>query len=198
MAKREKPTRKAEKKLDKLSEKRRGRPPRMPASEVFGRAEHYRWILEQVWERLRQPLLQAQTEEEVVKAFAENASPYAERFVPALGPLILRVLRDPKFPKREPKPRKGTLKPRRPKPNQRIIFLADSLAGVGILSPSRSRDICARERAKERAKSPHHIIRHEFYLECSCGYKGPARDNACRKCGAEIPPSFGGLAPRLF
>lgn len=171
----------------------------MPASEVFGRSEHYRWILEQVWERLRQPLLQAQTEEEVVKAFAENANPYSQQFVPALAPLILRALRDPKFPKREPKLRKGTRKPRKRKPNQRIIFLADSLAGVGVVSPSRSRDICAAERAKRRATSKHRILRHEFYVECSCGYKGPACDNACRKCGAEIPPSFGGLlAAGLF
>ncbi len=52
--------------------------------------------------------------------------------------------------------------------------------------PCTSRDICARERASERKKSPYKIVRHEYYVECSCGYKGPAHDNACRKCGAEI------------
>lgn len=48
------------------------------------------------------------------------------------------------------------------------------------------RDVCRRGRAKQRAKSPYHILRYEYYVECSCGYEGPARDNACRKCGAEI------------
>src|SRR5437867_6072956 len=65
-----------------------------------------------------------------------------------------------------------------------INFLADSLAGTGIVSPRRSRDICAAERAKE--KRTHRIIRFEFYVECSCGYKGPSENHACRKCGATI------------
>ena len=35
-------------------------------------------------------------------------------------------------------------------------------------------------------------------IECSCGYQGPARDNACRKCGAEIPLSFEELLTPRF
>lgn len=81
----------------------------------------------------------------------------------------------------------------------RVNFLADSLAGLDRVSPRRSRDIVAQEYARYRAKTKHRILRHEFYAECSCGYKGPARDNACRKCGAEIPPSLEELLmPRLF
>jgi YD repeat-containing protein len=49
-----------------------------------------------------------------------------------------------------------------------------------------SRDICAKGLAEEKAKSPHKILRKEFYVECSCGFKGPALNDACRKCGAQI------------
>ena len=101
----------------------------------------------------------------------ELTGPYREQFA-RIPSLILKTIRDSKFPKRR---------------NAQINFLADSLAAWGAVSPRRSRDICGNERAKERAKSPHRIIRKEFYVECSCGYKGPARDNACRKCGATIP-----------
>ena len=194
MPKRKKAAKRPAKPLDTVLGRRgRGRPPKMLATEVFGRAQNYQWILEQLWKSLREPLLQARTEEEIIRALTENAGSYAREFVPALAPLILQVLRDRRFPKRDPKPRKGTVKPRKPKPNPRIVFLADSLAGRGSISPRRSRDVCARERAKEHAKPKHRILRWEYYIECSCGYKGPARDSACRRCGAQIPPSLGPL-----
>jgi hypothetical protein len=71
-----------------------------------------------------------------------------------------------------------------------INFLADSIAALGKVTPRRSRDICMLERMK--AKRAHHIVRYEYYVECSCGYEGPAKDRACRKCGATIPPSLFG------
>jgi hypothetical protein len=114
-------------------------------------------------------LLQAQTDVEAVRAFEGTA--YQGEFE-RLASLILRVLREPDFPKRDHQ--------------AQVNFLSDSLAARGALTPRTSRDICARGRAEERAKSPHKIIRCEYYVECECGYKGPARDNACRKCGAEI------------
>jgi hypothetical protein len=111
----------------------------------------------------------ASEEEEINKALEKISQ--KQEFVQIVS-LILKVLRDPEFPKRDKK--------------ARINFLADSLAARGAVTPQTSRDICARERKRERKKSTHRIIRREFYIECSCGYKGPARDNACRKCGAEI------------
>ena len=39
---------------------------------------------------------------------------------------------------------------------------------------------------KEKRANAHHIIRYEFYVECSCGYKGRSVDHACRKCEARI------------
>jgi len=68
-----------------------------------------------------------------------------------------------------------------------IHFLADSVAGQGFVTPRRSREICAEERAKKK----YFIVRREYYIECSCGYKGPALDGACRDCGTwELSPDL--------
>jgi hypothetical protein len=174
MSKRQKPTQQPEKILDTFSEKRgRGRPPNIRPAVVFGRAENYRMIFAEVWPKLRDPLLAtgAGTVEGVIKAFENYAQPYAQNFVPGLASYILEVIHEQKFPTR---------------PKAQVHFLADSLAGRPNVGPRRSRDICAEERAKESAQSPHKILRTEFYIECSCGYKGPAQNNACRKCGAAI------------
>jgi len=121
------------------------------------------------------------TEEEVTAAFENTRRRMPQTFAPHLASDILALIHDPKFPKRR---------------EARINFLADSLGGRPELSFRRSRDICERERAKQRKKSPHHIIRKEYYVECSCGYKGPARNDACRKCGAEISFSLEELTAR--
>jgi hypothetical protein len=156
--------------LDTVSGKRgRGRPAKVRPSEIRGRADNYRFIFAQVWDRLWPLLSNGQTEDDVTKAFQEGGSPYSQEFVPSLAHLILSVLREPKFPKRR---------------EAQINFLADSLAGVGWIAPRYSRDICEHERAKQARA--HHIIRHEVYVECSCGYKGHSQNHACRKCGAKI------------
>jgi hypothetical protein len=129
-----------------------------------------------VWDRLWPLLSSAQTEDEVIKAFQEGASPYDRELMPALASLVLKVVHEAKFPKRR---------------EAQINFLADSLAGVGWVTPRRSRNICEQERAKE--KSTHEIIRYEYYVECSCGYKGRSRNHACPKCGAKISFGFGSV-----
>jgi hypothetical protein len=176
MTKRKNNTLKPQKPLDTFSEKRpRGRPRKVIPSEISGRAQNYRGILNQVWDRLWPLLEQARTQEDVRRAFDEGAKPYTNEFIPILAELVLEVMRERRFPeRREPQ----------------INFLADSLAGLGRVRPRRSRDICAEERAKKGPKSPHKIIRKEFYIECECGFKGPARDDACRRCGAKIPLSL--------
>src|SRR5438105_3524064 len=151
------------------SKKGRGRPATIRASEVYGRAENFRDILKQVWDRFWPLLSKARSEEEVTKAFQDGARPYDQNFVPGLSQLLLNVLKEPTLPKR-------------PESMQR--FLADSLAGVGVVTARRSRDICAEERAAR--KHAHHILRFEYYVECSCGYKGPSSNHACANCGAKI------------
>ena len=76
---------------------------------------------------------------------------------------------------------------RYPKKNRQAILrhLADSIAGEGNVSPRRSRDICSKLRREVRSVGK--IIRREFYVECTCGYRGPARHDACPDCGAPVP-----------
>ena len=101
-------------------------------------------------------------------AALEFAAPYRDYFI-GYPALILSILKDPKFPKTD---------------NGRIHFLADSAAGFGDVSPRRSRDICAADRA--RLKRANHIIRYEYHIECSCGFEGPSINHACPDCGAKI------------
>lgn len=150
-----------------LPKRHRGRPQRVNPSQVTDRADNYREILEQVWEKLWPPLSKADTRDQIIAAL-EYAAPYSADFIPSAEG-ILTVLKDPKFPVR---------------PQVRINFLADSLAALGRVTARRSRDICARERARVQNKT--YIIRYEFYVECSCGYKGHSEDKACPKCGAKI------------
>lgn len=158
--------------LDPFSEKRgRGRPRNCRYSEILGRAENYRGIFTSIWQRLSEPLLAGRTEEEVIEAFRCFGEPYAHEFVPRLAGDILKVVSEKKFPRRA---------------KTQIKFLANSLAGRPNVESRTSRDICALGLAEERAKSPHKILRKEFYVECSCGFKGPALNDACRKCGAQI------------
>jgi len=111
----------------------------------------------------------------VKAAFEEHGKSYAHNFVPERVSDVFLLIRRRKFPKRK---------------KAQINFLADLLGGRPDSSLRRSRDICEEERAKQRRKSRHKIIRNEFYIERTCGYQGPALDNACRSCGAEIPFSL--------
>lgn len=158
--------------VDSIPGKRgRGRPRLCRYSEILGRAQNYRRIFTEIWGRLSSSLLAARNEQEVTEVFRSKAQPYTNEFVPRLAGDILAVLREKKFPR---------------KPRAQAKFLANSLAGRPSVEARTSRDICAIGLAEEKARSPHKILRKEFYVECSCGFKGPALDNACRKCGAEI------------
>ncbi len=165
MLKRKKARNRSQKPLDTISEKRRRGRPGVRPSEIRNRGDSYRLIFDQNWKKIGKPLLKAQSEEEVIRAF-DFAPSYKQDFSIIAG-LILRVLKEPKFPKRT---------------QPQINFLADSLAGRGKISPRRSRDICEQERKKKQ----HHIIRMEFYIECTCSYKGPALHGKCPKCGTDI------------
>jgi hypothetical protein len=150
---------------EKPNEKRgRGRPPHIDHSIAVGQADHYRVVLLQFWPKLGPRLLAAQSPEEIVRAIHEDAVGISGSLVP-FSELILKILRDRKFPRTRSK--------------SQIHYLADSLGGQGFVTPRRSREICAEERTKVR----HVIVRREYYIECSCGYQGPALDAACRNCG---------------
>jgi hypothetical protein len=141
----------------------------MKHREIRGRADSFRYIFNEVWGRLWPHLQQAENEQDVIQAFDDGAQPYRAQFVPSLASLVLQIRHDSDFPKTR---------------NAQVGFMADSLAGLGQIAPRTSRDICQDERIRE--KNVHHILRYEFYVECSCGYKGRSLDHACRKCRAEI------------
>jgi hypothetical protein len=142
----------------------RGRPREIDPWIVVGSADTYRTHFTQFWPKLGTRLLSAQSPEEVAKVVREDAAAISASLDPHWE-LILKIRNDPKFP--------------RVRSASQIRFMADSLGGQGYVTPRRSREICAEERAKKR----HFIVRREFYIECSCGYKGPALDGACRDCG---------------
>lgn len=154
--------------LDSISEeKRRGPKQRVSPSAVWGRADNWRSVLANVWPKLW-PALEAAKIETDVRVALELAFPYQDYFLPQAA-LILTILKNPKFPKTQ---------------RGRINFLADSAAGLGIVSPRRSRDLCAAERAAARKKGQ--ILRYEYYIVCSCGYKGHSVGHACPMCEAGI------------
>ena len=150
---------------DQPAKKRaRGRPRQIDPGTVVGSADHYRIVLAQFWSKLGLRLLASQSPEEVAKAVREEAVGISASLDPH-SELILTIVNDPKFP--------------RARSTSQIHFLADSLGGQGFVTPRRSREICAKERSKKR----HFIVRREYYIECSCGYRGTALDGACRDCG---------------
>jgi hypothetical protein len=164
MPKRKKARKTPKKALDTVFGKRgRGRPG-VRKSEISGRSYNYRLIFSQIWKDVGNALLKAGTEEDVVRAFDPWPN-YQQEFVP-IASLILEVLRDPKFPKRT-----------EPQRN----FLADSLAGRDRITARRSRDICE----QERKKKVNYIIRQDYYIECTCRYKGHALHGRCPKCGTD-------------
>jgi hypothetical protein len=154
--------------LDRFSLKRGpGRPVKVVPSAVRGRADNWRVSLARLWPHLEAPLLAAQSADEVSKAL-EVAMPGSNEFPPH-AELFFRVLKDSRFPKRK---------------KARINFLADSSAALGLVTPRRSRDICAEERGDDAQRDQ--IIRYEYWIECSCGYRGISQGHSCKKCGAEI------------
>jgi hypothetical protein len=154
--------------LDTFSQKRgRGRPWTVRASEIPGRASSFQIMFENIWGRIGPELCRATSEDEIL-ATIQKANPY-DRELTAWASLILEVVKSYNFPKTQ---------------KAQIKFLSDSIAALGKVSPRRSRDICATERLKR--KQAHHVLRFEFFIECSCRYKGHSQDHACPKCGAQI------------
>lgn len=153
-----------------LPKKRRGRPG-IPPSWVRGTADNDQLRLSQIWDAIGEPLLQARTPQEVTAAFQGAPEGLRSNFVPILAELILKVLDDPLFPKTR---------------EAQIKFLADSLGARGQRSLRRSRDICA----AERKKVVNWIVRRDYYIQCSCGFEGPAFRGACPKCKTDrVHPS---------
>jgi hypothetical protein len=154
--------------LDRILEKPRlGRRPRIDPALVRSSADRFRTLIAGGWNELGESILAAQTEEDIADAF-RRVLPNHHEFL-RLSALILRARNERAFPKRK---------------RAQIHFLADSIAGGGVVTLRRSRDICAEERAADAQR--HMILRYEYWIECSCGYKGRSENHCCRKCGAVL------------
>lgn len=157
--------------LDKVPEKqRRGPKRRMRPESVVGNAGTYNVQFTNVWERVGHQLLEAPSPEQVLNLLTQLGGRISGTIDLKFARRVFTILRESKFPGARGK--------------AQVRFLADSLGGGDLLTPRRSRDICAEYRAK--MKRANHILRYEFYIECSCGRKGHSIDHACPKCGAEI------------
>jgi hypothetical protein len=108
----------------------------------------------------------AKTEEEAVSGFERVPSPYRERLNLWLA-AIPEWAQEGKFPKTNLE--------------RTMRHLADSVAAEGFLTPRRSRDVCLEERKRQAQLGM--ILRREFYIECTCTYRGPAKDGGCPRCG---------------
>ena len=181
--KRRKPRENSNLALDRFSEKvERGRPRKIQPSWVRGRADNYRWILNQVWDRVGPRFVTAKTRNDVLASFQEaEIGGYELEFV-RMADLMLQIVLDPDFPKS--------------RREAQINFLADSLGGQSVVTPRSSRDICAKERA--RIQRAHKVLRYEVWIECSCGYKGRSKNLACPKCEAEVPLAVNSDLPAGF
>ena len=161
---------KPKKRQSSVSSRGRGRPPRVPPELLGSRADYIESSLKQVWNTLGPGLLAAKTVADVAEAFEQGATPYIGQVVsPDWYKLVLTVLNERRFPKTK---------------NAQVGFLAKSVAGWGEISARRSRDITETERKKNRVRN--RILRYEFYVECSCGYKGQSMNHACPECKAAI------------
>ena len=160
-----------------------GRKPILPPQwSMAARADHLLRLLSDAGDRLDwDSLLRAKTVHDVRKAFGSEEWSHEMRELwkhTADGLLFLDWLKEGKFPRFE---RRAQMR-----------HLAESIAAPsygyrGKISLRRSRDLCWKEREHGT------IIRVEYYIECSCRYKGPAKDQKCPRCGAKISEQY----PRL-
>ena len=178
MKKLKKPRKTTQKPLDGGSTKRPLGRPGVLKSEIQTRAFHYHRTMQNYWDVLEEPFLKAESEEEFKRLMENVAESIQREFGPWLFPHIQKTRNDLKFPK---------------KTKTQQIFFADSLAALGRVSPRRSRDIVAEGREEKRKK--HKIIRQEYYIECTCGYEGPAKDGACPECATRTVGLLNPLFP---
>lgn len=147
-------------------------PKRHRLIEVSNRAYGMQMIFKDIQERLDwDRFVGAATIEDIEDALRNVLESTRER-LPS-SKFLLAVVREKTFPKAQKE--------------AQIRFLGRSCATFGHTSPRRSRDLCEEAERLEKCKPRRgKIIRHEFYIECTCGYEGPAFLGACSRCGAKL------------
>jgi hypothetical protein len=151
------------------SEETRGRKRRIHPENVVRAANELLRILESCKNQMDWGKLEiAKTEVEIASAFERVPPPYRER-LNLWRATILEWVLEGKFPKTNLE--------------RKMRHLADSIAAEGFLTPRRCRDVCLEERKRQAQLGM--IFRREFYIECTCGYRGPAKGGGCPQCGTK-------------
>ena len=151
------------------SEETRGRKRRIHPENIVRAANDLFEILESCKDQIEWGKLEiAKTEKEVASAFERVPSPYRER-LNLWRAVIPQWVLEGKFPKMNLE--------------RKMRHLADSIAAEGFLTPRRCRDVCLEERKRQAQLGT--IFRREFYIECTCGYRGPAKGGGCLQCGTK-------------
>ena len=151
------------------SEETRGRKRRIHPEYVVRAANYLFKLLEFCKDQIDWGKLElAKTEKEAATAIERVPPPYRERLNFWLA-AIPEWAQEGKFPKTNLE--------------RKMRHLADSVAAEGFLTPRRCRDVCLEERKRQAQLGM--ILRREFYIECSCGYQGPAKGGGCRQCGTK-------------
>ncbi len=160
---------KASKTLLTSTPKKRGPKQRAVPSMVLGTSNRYRLVLEDCKEQINwKTLVKASSEDDIQKAFENVPESIKQRLFLVKPHVYLACVHESTFPRKNQ--------------DAQIRYLCDSIAAEGFVSTRRSRDICYQER--KRISRRGRIIRREFYIECTCGYKGPAWRGGCPQCGA--------------
>jgi len=151
------------------SEETRGRKRRIHPEYVVRAANYLFKLLEFCKDQIDWGKLElAKTEEEAATAIERVPPPYREHLNFWLAAIPEWAL-EGKFPKTNLE--------------RKMRHLADSVAAEGFLTPRRCRDVCLEERKRQAQLGM--ILRREFYIECTCSYRGPAKRDGCPQCGTK-------------
>ena len=150
---------------ENLEKRALGRPRKADPRLVLGSADTLRIQLEYAWPSVGEQFLSAKTPQEILGVLTKDGGRIGGLKDLDFATRIFEVVRDRLFP--------------RVRAKSQIHFLADSLGAGGVVTPRRSREICA----KARTKVQHVIVRREFFIQCTCSYEGPARNGGCPWCG---------------
>lgn len=120
------------------------------------------------WDKLEAARTKAEAEPAIARV-----PPFYRKILRDRLTAILKWVKEGKFPKKNLE--------------RKMRHLADSIGGDVLLSPRRSRDICYEYRKRPASEQDGMLLSREFYVECTCGYRGPAKRGACARCGTRRP-----------
>jgi hypothetical protein len=154
-------------------QEKRGRKRALNPETVVEHADYVLKVVASLKDRIEWDKLEAaRTEAEAESAIARVPPFYREILRDRLDAILMWV-REGKFPKKNLE--------------RKMRHLADSIGGDTLISPRRSRDICYEYRKRPVSKQVGMLLCREFYVECTCGYRGPASRGACARCGTRKP-----------